>query len=114
MRRLESRLAKLEQRRHSDRRHLDNPNRPRTFAEIMAAAGAPLPPGVTFAHILAAAEGSEPPDDDDAWGRNVVNVDSELFKLTGDVDAWRENERKIKRWSPEWERENWPNAKQGE
>jgi hypothetical protein len=112
--RLESRLVKLEQRRRQQADD-DDPNRPPDFAELCG-----YPRGTLLSTMLRLEEERmareiaagtyvkpEPPDPT-IWPTNVINVDSEFCKITGDLEGWRENEMKIKRWSPEWERQNWP------
>ena len=118
-RRIESRLAKLEQRRR-EQGEADDPNRPRHLSEIL---GGPYDPTITLPRIFAEMERRmteeiaagtyqpPPPPDPTIWPKNVINVDSEFCKITGDIEAWRENEKKIKRWSPEWEQKNWPDLK---
>lgn len=117
--RLQSRLTKLEQRRR-EQAEADDPNRPRTIAELCG-----YPRGTMLSTILRledermareiAAGTYKPPEPPDptVWPTNVINVDSEVYKIAGDLEAWRENEKKIKRWTPEWEKANWPDAPQG-
>ena len=118
-RRIESRLAKLETTRRESEAVARDPNRPKHISELL---GGPYDATITLPRIFAemerrmaeeiAAGTYKPPEPPDPtiWPQNVINVDSEFLKITGDIEGWRENEKKIKRWSTEWEQENWPNV----
>lgn|SRR5487761_1694214 len=115
MKRLESRLAKLEAKRHE--RRDEDPNRPKHLSELL---GGPYDPSITLPRIFAAmeermareiADGTykppEPPDPD-YLPENVVDVDSYILKLEGDRDGWRARQLFLKRDVAEMIRRDWP------
>lgn len=108
MKRLESRLAKLETKRREADARRDNPNRPKHTSELL---GGPYDPSITLPRLLesSAKLPSIPPDDDpDYLPENVVDVDSAILKIQGDRDGWKQRQLFLKRDLAEMVRRDWP------
>lgn len=107
MKRIESRLVKLETRRKAEARD-DNPNRPKHISELL---GGPYDPTITLAKILesSAELPSTPPDYEPGHvAENIIDVESYLLKLQGDREGWRARQRDLKRDLAEMVRRDWP------
>lgn len=114
MKSIERRLAKLEIRQR-DQGEPGDPARPLTFAELCG-----YPRGTSLSAILRwedermareiAAGTYRPPQppDPDYMPENVVDVDSELLKITGDRDGWKRRQLFLKRDLAEMVRRDWP------
>ncbi|HEX7380314.1 MAG TPA: hypothetical protein VF278_24580 [Pirellulales bacterium] len=114
MKRIETRLAKLETRQR-EQGEPDDPDRPRTIAEICG-----YPRGTMLSTILKredermareiAAGTYQPPEppDPDYVPENVIDVESAFLKITGDRDGWKQRQLFLKRDLAEMVRREWP------
>lgn len=112
--RLESRLVKLEHRRR-EKAEADDPNRPPTIGELYGYPQATCLSEIfrleeeRMAREIAAGTYQPPePPDPDYWPPNVVDVESEILKIKGDRDGWKERQIFLKRDLAEMIRRDWP------